>query len=385
MNKKIFIYHEDPNECRLLAHLLFDFGYYSDFYTDRKEAVEQLEYSKNFYTLIIVPFENDQDDPFGLVETLRQTHPFTPVFLISPKLKLDSITHAIRLGIRDIFQTPLEFDEVMASIDAKLQGHKHSKVHAEKCAAKVEVFFQRFGGPKGSSTTSSDGGQLQSLLNENEDLQKKVRHLQQEIESLNSHDEDSAVSKELLELSSAEAPDIASVGDSPDALKEAYQNLQQTLQKQQEESRKVIATVRQKEKDLEEAKLMMGERDAYLEECENTMMEKTQVLHEKEVELEQLKDELYREKSRLAELAGKDGGSSGEALQELENLRSELEEERKKIAEQKEKLEDEKTKFLEDKKTTLEEQRPEASDKENDSEEADWKRMQRRSKVIRSW
>ncbi|MCH8474443.1 MAG: hypothetical protein LAT55_04355 [Opitutales bacterium] len=390
MKKQIFIYLPNRQEASLLAHLLFDFGYLPTFFSKKDDALAELAESRSLFTLIVLPYEENEENPFGLIEKIRKEHPFTPIYMIGPKLKLDSITHAIRLGVRDIFTPPLSWEEIVASVDALARGKKRNKKHTETITARVKELIGSFNPAPTPLATDNDKPEGSAEV---EELQKKVKELEDQVESLSQSGVDSAeVSEEVLNFNPAEIAPAESMADDMAALLKAYQELAEIAGKQQAEIRQVIAAAKAKEKDLEEAQMLMTERDAYLEECENTMMEKTQSLHEKEVELEQMKDEIFQEKARLAKAAAEGSGGT-EALGELEKFKTELEEERKSLAEQKKKFEEDKRQWEKERKasknqpsaSTPQESSPESEDAEGEKGEASWKQMQKRSKLIRSW
>lgn len=384
MKKQIFIYLEDRQQASLLAHLLFDFGYLPTFFSQKDEALAEFSETRSLYTLIVLPYESNEDNPFGLIEQVRKEHPFTPVYLIAPKLKLDSITQAIRLGVRDIFTPPLSWEEIVASVDALARGKKRNKKHTESVAERVQELMGSFNpsaAPAPVEVESAvDNAEVQKLRDQIKTLEEQIHNLSQ------SNEETANVSEEVLQFNPATITPAESLADDASALLKAYKELTEIAEKQQAEIHQVIAAAKAKEKDLEEAQMLMTERDAYLEECENTMMEKTQSLHEKEVELEQMKDELYQEKARLARSAA-DGLEGAEAFEELDKLKAELEKEKKVLVEQKAKFEEEKKKWEEVQKAapSTSSSPAQSENPEEETEEASWKRMQKRSKMVRSW
>lgn len=372
----------------MLAHLLFDFGYLPTYFSNKEEALAELSDSRSLYALIVLPYEEKEGNPFGLIEKIRKEHPFTPIYMIGPKLKLDSITHAIRLGVRDIFTPPLSWEEIVASVDALARGKKRNKKHTETISTRVKELIGSFHQSAKLNKSNQTEDQSQVV-----DLQNKIKELEDQVRSLSQSGADSTeVSEDILTFNPAEITPAESIADDPEALRKAYQDLAQMAEKQQAEIRQVIAAAKAKEKDLEEAQMLMTERDAYLEECENTMMEKTQSLHEKEVELEQMKDELFQEKSRLAK-ASTEGNGGEEVVSELEKLKNELEKERKALAEQRKKVEEEQKKWEQARKDSQPSKpssgdkgsSPEGKEEEDEKGEASWKQMQKRSKLIRSW
>ena len=543
MSNKVFIYLPQDDERKTLGLVLFDAGLTPISTGDPANARELVE--DGFYDLIICPFEEDKSNPFHFIEeVVRKKHPFTPIFLFAPKLKLDLITRAIRLGVRDIFNLPIDYVEILNSVHHHLKDRPGQKSSGEEPQRILARLVQRVNavlpgqeGAEGSSAPADWELRLEDLKKEKAALEEKLKAsgqsqakidslekkiadlvrerdeltnefeaklastnqkwvdmertllerekklneelatmngkakgetseeakkwmekcmvleeqnhklrssgeemesevttlkerlkkassadssaiqeeldnlkasfaarekelqaaLEQKVALLETRDDDSSTSSAQLDLSGVEAPELDSIGNDLEKMKEAYQQIKAALTAREKESQRLLAQLEERENDLNEAKMLMNEREAYIEECENTMMEKSMELHEREVEFEQMKDEIFKEKARLAALAEGEGGEGSSSLEEIESMRASLEKEKQNLADQKAKFEAEQKKWREEREAELQRSKEGDSGSGGDGESGgedgkpagksleEWKRMQRRSKLLRSW
>jgi hypothetical protein len=84
------------------------------------------------FDLIIADHRDSKTDVLGAVESLRKRQPESQIILICKKLELEEIIRAIRLGVRDVFNPPLDFKSLAGRIESLVRsGDKYPGVIEE--------------------------------------------------------------------------------------------------------------------------------------------------------------------------------------------------------------------------------------------------------------
>ena len=84
------------------------------------------------FDLIIADHRDSKTDVLGAVEALRKRQPEAQIILICKKLELEEIIRAIRLGVRDVFNPPLDFKSLAGRIESLVRsGDKYPGVIEE--------------------------------------------------------------------------------------------------------------------------------------------------------------------------------------------------------------------------------------------------------------
>ena len=74
------------------------------------------------FDLIIADYRETKTDVLGAVESLRKRQPEAQIILICKKLELEEIIRAIRLGVRDVFNPPLDFKSLAGRIESLVRS-----------------------------------------------------------------------------------------------------------------------------------------------------------------------------------------------------------------------------------------------------------------------
>ncbi len=74
------------------------------------------------FDLIIADYREAKTDVLGAVESLRKRQPEAQIILICKKLELEEIIRAIRLGVRDVFNPPLDFKSLAGRIESLVRS-----------------------------------------------------------------------------------------------------------------------------------------------------------------------------------------------------------------------------------------------------------------------
>ena len=96
----------------------------SALYWRSSESHKELEASvgNERFNLIIADYREARTDVLSGVESLRKLQPEAQIFLICKQLELEEVIRAIRLGVRDVFQVPLDFKSLAGRIESLVRN-----------------------------------------------------------------------------------------------------------------------------------------------------------------------------------------------------------------------------------------------------------------------
>lgn len=116
---RILVVEDDIGLNKTIINNLNEFGYQ----TDSSENFKDGEYFVEIrhYDLILVSWTLSDGECSELINIVKQKSPRTSVVVISSKTDKDSEIKALKAGADDFIKKPLDFDIVLARIEAKLR------------------------------------------------------------------------------------------------------------------------------------------------------------------------------------------------------------------------------------------------------------------------
>lgn len=116
---RILVVEDDIGLNKTIINNLNEFGYQ----TDSSENFKDGEYFVEIrhYDLILVSWTLADGECSDLINIVKQKSPRTSVVVISSKTDKDSEIKALKAGADDFIKKPLDFDIVLARIEAKLR------------------------------------------------------------------------------------------------------------------------------------------------------------------------------------------------------------------------------------------------------------------------
>ena len=145
------------------------------------------------FDLIIADYREAKTDVLSAVESLRKRQPESQIILICKKLELEEIIRAIRLGVRDVFNPPLDFKSLAGRIESLVRsGDKVPGMIEETALGRWGELAMHLSGapeeapvpapsakPAGRKGGASNGTevQLEAVLQERDTLANEVKAL----------------------------------------------------------------------------------------------------------------------------------------------------------------------------------------------------------------
>lgn len=140
--KNILLVVSTPNLGKLLEQgVLRSAGY-------QAARVKNIAAAKDFAQLTamdaaVIEFGVDDGDALDIIRDLLMQVPALPIILIVPPGHVDTCKHALRLGVFDCLQSPLNPDDVLQAIQGGLQRRENLKTWAKRQFRKDTDLLQR--------------------------------------------------------------------------------------------------------------------------------------------------------------------------------------------------------------------------------------------------
>ena len=120
MHAKILFAKYSPTSCQIRSALVSAGGVYWRTHDTGEDIAAILHREK--FDLAVTDCRGANGNVLNLVESLRQQQAQLPVFLISERLELESVVKAIRLGVKDLFNPPLDFRAFVERLATQVYG-----------------------------------------------------------------------------------------------------------------------------------------------------------------------------------------------------------------------------------------------------------------------
>lgn len=116
---RILVMEDEISLNKAIVSNLNEFGYQ----TDSSENFKDGEYfiGIRHYDLVLANWTLPDGDGIELISSIKQKSPRTSVIIISSKTDKDTEIKALKAGADDFIKKPLDFDVVLARIEAKLR------------------------------------------------------------------------------------------------------------------------------------------------------------------------------------------------------------------------------------------------------------------------
>ncbi len=118
--KKIFLNKKIPEETRTSGVAVGDANFSWQSCKSASEVAALV--SSEDPGLLFFDFRGVAGDPMAFIESIRDAQKKTPVFLVSDTLGMVSVIQAIRLGVKDYFQPPIDHHAVIERLQASLKS-----------------------------------------------------------------------------------------------------------------------------------------------------------------------------------------------------------------------------------------------------------------------
>ncbi|RMH66105.1 MAG: response regulator [Calditrichaeota bacterium] len=116
--KKILIVDDEPFVQEMLSDFLQMIGYDTCTALNGKEGLEKVKSEKP--DLILVDLEMPVMNGVAFCEALFEKHPDYPVFIVSAWLNKYDPQALLSMGVREILQKPIAFDDLKEAIESHL-------------------------------------------------------------------------------------------------------------------------------------------------------------------------------------------------------------------------------------------------------------------------
>ena len=204
MPAKILLLKYDAQKCAALACYADEATLYWHGFGPA-EAADALRLER--FQLVIADVNGTGADPIARVDDLRRQQEGAHLFLICGKLELPQVVRAIRLGVRDVFNPPLDFAAMAERIESVIRSPGGSAASLEDFDpqrwAKVAEFFGHGPAPelpaavaptaktlparaaaKSAGDAGPGGHPPQNLKSENDKLSRELQMARQETQWL---------------------------------------------------------------------------------------------------------------------------------------------------------------------------------------------------------
>jgi len=130
--KKILLVHKLPEVTCISSVAVGESGIFWQSFTSMAGVVEQI--AKEDPCLLFFDYRGVAGDPMAFIESVRDPQKKPPVFLVSDTLGMVSVIQAIRLGIKDYFQPPIDHRLIIERLQVFLKagGHNPTGVQIEQ-------------------------------------------------------------------------------------------------------------------------------------------------------------------------------------------------------------------------------------------------------------
>ena len=122
MSSKILLVKKLRDETRACSVVVGEAGFYWRSFANAHDVGVALR--KENFSLLIFDHRGVQGDPLAFIESIGEAQRNKAVFLISDPLQLDCVVQAIRVGVKDLFQAPIDLRAIIERVQAVLQSRE---------------------------------------------------------------------------------------------------------------------------------------------------------------------------------------------------------------------------------------------------------------------
>jgi len=126
--QKILIIDDDKNICRTLSLILNKKGFEVETAGTGYEALEKAR--ARFFNVVILDLNLPDINGLELLEPLKNIHPDMEVMMVTDYGSMESVMHALNLGVSSYITKPLDLDEFYGKISDRLEKKKAEQVIA---------------------------------------------------------------------------------------------------------------------------------------------------------------------------------------------------------------------------------------------------------------
>ncbi len=132
MSPKILLVKKLREETRACSVVVGEAGFYWRSFANAHDVGVALR--KEDFSLLIFDHRGVSGDPLSFIESVGEAQRNKTVFLISDPLQLDCVVQAIRVGVKDLFQAPVDLRAIVERVQSvlKTRGDGESGVHLEE-------------------------------------------------------------------------------------------------------------------------------------------------------------------------------------------------------------------------------------------------------------
>jgi DNA-binding NtrC family response regulator len=116
----ILIVDDEPDACELMRHILEQEGYTVSTETTALGALERVV--SRTYELMLTDVTMPEMDGIALCQKVAAVRPGLPIVMITGRADMDTITRALRVGVKDFLTKPLEAGALLGAV-ARIVGH----------------------------------------------------------------------------------------------------------------------------------------------------------------------------------------------------------------------------------------------------------------------
>ena len=124
---QLLVVDDEPDVCELMRHVLEREGYTVTTETTARRALE-LVVSQSF-DLVLADVTMPETDGITLCQRIAGVRPGLPIVLITGNADMNTVTRALRVGVRDFLTKPLDMDALLSAV-ARIVGHAAEPVVA---------------------------------------------------------------------------------------------------------------------------------------------------------------------------------------------------------------------------------------------------------------
>jgi two-component system, NtrC family, response regulator HydG len=116
----ILVVDDEPDICELMRHLLEGDGYTVSTATTAHDALERI--ISQTYELMLTDVTMPEMDGIALCQKVAGVRPGLPIVLLTGRSDIETVTRALRVGVRDFLTKPLDSAALLAAV-RRLVGH----------------------------------------------------------------------------------------------------------------------------------------------------------------------------------------------------------------------------------------------------------------------
>src|SRR5215207_4099782 len=119
MSPKILLVKKLREETHAASVVVGEAGFYWRSFANAHDVGVALR--KEDFSLLIFDHRGVAGDPLAFINSIGDAHKNRTVFLLSDPLQLDVVVQAIRVGVKDLFQAPVDLHAIVERVQAVLQ------------------------------------------------------------------------------------------------------------------------------------------------------------------------------------------------------------------------------------------------------------------------